>query len=274
MSAEEGAGSATRYSPTPDDVLRAAEWRGERAVAAAWKMYRSFASDLPWEAGGELPVFDVGMPADGFERLMLRTRPDARVVLVCEKTIVLEAADAWSASDRPSAAHIAGAALAWVQPLPSAWTCKVLRDHAKGLKAPLAFFGDLDPQALHLFAALRAGGPDAVLKGRSWVMGSPFHWIGLDGRWLDFACKHLGISEVPPSWTIRLSWLDQEYWELVKRMVPDVRRIVGARGCELLDRGVKIEADALLTSMREPFVQELGRRLRRVGRAPAARLHR
>jgi hypothetical protein len=54
----------------------------------------------------------------------------------------------------------------------------------------------------------------------------PFHWIGLDGRWLDFVCKHLGVSEVPPSWTIRLSWLDQEYWELVKRMVPDVRRIV------------------------------------------------
>jgi hypothetical protein len=157
MRAEDGGtGPATRYSPTPDDLLRVAEWRRERTVAA-WRVYRAFASDPRWEADGELPGDDVGSPADGFERLVLRTRPDARVVLVCEKWPALEAADAWSASDRPSAAHLAAAALASVQPLPSAWTCKTLRDHAKGLKAPLAFFGDLDPQAFHLFAALRAG---------------------------------------------------------------------------------------------------------------------
>ena len=254
-----------RYDPTADDLRRAAEWRDERNVVAAWKVYRSFASDPRWEDDSELPVFDVGCPPDGFERLFLRTRPDARVVLVCEKMNILEASDAWSASDRPSAAHTAAAAVAWVPPLPSKWTCRTLYDHARRLKAPLVFFGDLDPQALHLFAALRAGGPDALLKGRKGTV--PVHWIGLDDRWLDFVFKCFGVSEVAQAWTIKLPWLDQEYWQIVQRMIPDARRLLGARGCAMLDQGVKIEADALLSTMREPFTEELGRRLQRAGRA-------
>jgi hypothetical protein len=254
-----------RYSPTADDLRTAAQWRQERTVAAAWRVYRSFASDPRWEDDNDLPVFDVGCPPDGFERLFLRTRPDARVLLVCEKMVVLEAADTWSASDRPSAAHTAAAALSWVQPLPSAWTCRTLYDHAKRLEAPLLFFGDLDPQALHLFAALRAGGPDALLTGRKGTV--PVQWVGLDGRWVDFVCKHLGVSEVPMSWQIRSNWLDQEYWHIVQRMVPDARRLLGVRGCAMLDRGVRIEADAFLSTLREPFLQELGRRLRLAGGA-------
>src|ERR1700761_8586843 len=100
---------ASHYEPTVDDVRRAGDWRKERTLAAAWNAYRAFASNPRWEDDGELPSFDVGCPPDGFERLMLRTRPDARVVLVCEKTNVLEAADGWAAPDRPSAAHAAAA---------------------------------------------------------------------------------------------------------------------------------------------------------------------
>jgi hypothetical protein len=43
--------------------------------------------------------------------------------------------------------------------------------------------------------------------------------VGLDARWLDLVCKHSGLNDVPPRWTIQLNWLDQEYWSLVKCMV-------------------------------------------------------
>src|SRR3984957_17264456 len=84
------------YEPNADDLRAAAAWRSERTVGAAWKVYRSFASDPRWEADGELPVFEPESPTDEFERLLLRTRPDARVVLVCEKMSVLDAADTWA----------------------------------------------------------------------------------------------------------------------------------------------------------------------------------
>jgi hypothetical protein len=252
--------AVVRYEPSPRDLRNAAGWRGERTLAAAWRRYRAFATSPRWAADCDLPTYDVGYPDYGYERLMLRARHDARIVLVCEKPVVLEAADAWSSPKRPSVAHATRAALAWIPPLPSAWACKTLRDHAKGLRAPLAFFGDLDPQAIHLFAALRAGGRDAVTKPRA--PRGPVRWIGLDEQWLDMACRQRGVREVPRAWTIELRWLDREYWELVKRMVPDVHRLVGARGCALLDRGLKVEADALVVWMREAFVRELARRLR------------
>jgi hypothetical protein len=83
--------------------------------------------------------------------------------------------------------------------------------------------------------------------------------MGLDSRWLKWICRDLDVKEVPVGMTIRLKWLDQEYWQLVKRLVPDVRRLIGARAYAMLEGGTKIEADALRG---RPFVEELGRRLR------------
>jgi hypothetical protein len=55
--------------------------------------------------------------------------------------------------------------LAWFPPLASQWAARTLHAHAESVGARLAFFGDLDPQALHAFAALRAGGRKALLRG-------------------------------------------------------------------------------------------------------------
>jgi len=112
----------------------------------------------------------------------------------------------------------------------------MLAAHAKTLKAPLPFFGNLDPQAVHLLAALRAGGRDALRKRAD--SGLPIEWVGLDDRWLDFTCRQMGVRDIPRGWQIQLTWLDAEYWQLVKRMVPDARRgrgegaegLKGARG--------------------------------------------
>jgi hypothetical protein len=53
-----------------------------------------------------------------------------------------------------------------------------------------------------------------------------------------------GIKQkVQEEWTITVNWLGQQYWELVKRMVPDARKLLGARGFAILEQATKIEAD-------------------------------
>jgi hypothetical protein len=253
------------YAPTAEDRARAAAWRTEPTLAAAWRSYVSVATDERWERECGVYGFDRGSGDYDADRLELSAQEDSRVVLVCEKTVVRDAADTWDGAERPSAAHDAKAGLAWVRPLPSAWSARALHEHAKRLRVPLAFFGDLDPQALHFFAAIRAGGRDRALRGGS--VRVPIRWVGLDGRWLDLMCEHLEIKDIPSHWTIKLNWLDQEYWQIVKRMVPDAKRLLGARGFALLERGEKIEADVFLSIMRQPFREELRRRLRRLSAA-------
>ena len=67
---------------------------------------------------------------------------------------------------------------------------------------------------------------------------------------------------MPIAMSIPLTWLDQEYWQLVKRLVPDVRRLIGVRAFNMLEARRKIEADALRG---RPFVEEHERRLRSGG---------
>jgi len=252
------------HVPTDEDRKRVAAWRSERTLSAAWKNYCTVATDERWERDCGVYGFYSGTGTYDSDRLELSAGADARVLLVCEKTVVRDAVDVSRYGAPARVTHSAKAALAWVRPLPSAWTSRALHDHAKRLKAPLAFFGDLDPQALHFFAAIRAGGRDALLRSR--VAHVPIRWVGLDGRWLDLMCRHLEITEIPSAWTIKMNWLDMEYWQLVKRMVPDVRTLLGARGFALLEGGSKIEVDAFMSFMRQPLLAELDRRLRRLGR--------
>ncbi|HEX3344611.1 MAG TPA: hypothetical protein VHS09_08555, partial [Polyangiaceae bacterium] len=105
------------YEPTDGDRARAARWRKEGSLAKAWSHYRDFARAGPWAADAELPVFDEDEGHQEEERLMLLTRPDAQVVLVCEKMHVLSALDEWVGPRLPSVAHAARAALSWIPPL-------------------------------------------------------------------------------------------------------------------------------------------------------------
>jgi hypothetical protein len=49
----------------------------------------------------ELPIFQPGDRPDGFERLTRYSRPDARVLLVCQKKSVFDAVDDWAGPKRP-----------------------------------------------------------------------------------------------------------------------------------------------------------------------------
>ncbi len=253
------------YTPTDEERGQASAWRAERTLGTAWRAYRAFCQDPRWATDSELPVFDEDDNAheEYEQRVTLHMRADARVVLVCEKGHILDAIDTWRNSERPSVAHAWKASLAWAPSLPSRWTSRILASHAKDVGAPLAYFGDLDPQALHAFAVLRAGSHRALLSGKP--KGPTVTWIGLDSGWLEVVCRHFRTDEIPVQMKIRLDWLDQEYWELVKRLVPDVRKLIGARGFALLESGVKLEADALL-HMREAFLDEFGRRVGRLVR--------
>jgi hypothetical protein len=154
------------YQPTEADRAHAGKWRRGKSLAKAWTMYQEFAKEGTWADDAELPVFDdVDERPDEYERLRLKVRPDARVVLVCEKMLVEKLLDEWDGSSRPSVAHATKTALAWVPSLASKWAMRTLHAHAESVGARLAFFGDLDPQALHAFAALRAGGRKALLRG-------------------------------------------------------------------------------------------------------------
>jgi translation initiation factor IF-3-like protein len=236
---------------------QAGRWREEKTFAEAWRRYRRFASR---EENAELPVFDLDEESPGeYERLTLQTREDTRTLLVCEKTHVQTLLDTWTeslGSERASVAHRTKPALAWVGPLASTWAALTLKEHAESLRVPLAFFGDLDPQALHAFATLRSGGRDAVRRGKRAAV--PIVWLGLDSEWLEWVCQGFGTQDVPVGMTIRLNALDQEYWQMLKHHVPDVVRLVGRRGCAMLDSGVKVEADALRG---EPFLREMERRI-------------
>jgi hypothetical protein len=268
------------YEPTGADRAHARRWRQEKTLAHAWTTYREFATKPAWALDAEVPWFDdVEERPNEHEHLHLKAWPDARVVLVCEKMFVEKLLYEWEGAKRPSVAHKTRTTLALAPPLASRWVARTLHDHAKSLGAKLAFFGDLDPQALHAFAALRAGGRKALLRGTGKTL--PVTWLGLDSRWLDWICRAFGLEDVPAMMTIRLGWLGEEYWQLVKRLVPDVRRLIGARAYAMLDCGTKLEADGLLLvrdhlvdevgrdgHRGRPFVEELGRRLRLGGARP------
>ena len=105
---------------------------------------------------------------------------------------------------------------------------------------------------LHVAHAVLRGGRHSV----------PVRWVGLDSRWLRWIGRGNAASAIPPWMTIRLTWLDQEYWQLVKRLVPDLRTLIGHRAYRMLDGGTKLEVDAPRALPRAPFTEELARRLR------------
>ncbi len=248
------------YEPTAEDRAAGPHWRKQKSLRGAWNAFRDFVRSGPWSDDEQLPYYDVDdEPPDEWrpELLSLQTRADARVLLICEKPVIQDAVAKWPEPHepgKPSVVHGGKAALAWYAPLASAWIARSVRDHARSIDAPILFFGDMDPHALHSFAALRAGGRNALLKGTGRAV--PVTWMGIDGRWLAWASR---VKGKPVGLTLSLTWLEREYWQFVKRLVPDVRRLIGARGYSMLESGAKLEAEPLL---RGPFAEEFLRRLR------------
>jgi len=239
--------------PSAAELAALRAWRKQRSRARAWATYRRAAEALDYS---EVPVCDGAKP-DRYERVTIRTWVESRALLVCEKTSVLEALDEWKDPKHPSFSFTERVSLATTPWLPSGRAVGTLAAHAREARVPIAFFGDLDPQAIHWFATLRAGGRAELLESRRRKLDVAY--LGMDSTWLDWLERtaHGLLSS-----TIALRPVDREYWELVQRLVPDARALVGRRACELLDAGAKIEVDGFVMRHRDAFLRELRRRCR------------
>jgi hypothetical protein len=127
---------------------------------------------------------------------------------------------------------------------PSALDVALIRAHARLLGgAPIGFLGDLDPHGLHTFGALRSGSLDAPnVAARKLAV----QWLGVDDAWLR-RVRRTGRPLV--SRTIRMKWVEREYWEIIKRFAPNVRSVVGDESFALLESGHKAESDAFVDVM-------------------------
>ncbi len=75
-------------------------------------------------------------------------------------------------------------------------------------------------------------------------------------EWLERTARELR------TFTIAMRDVDREYWEIVQRLVPDARTLIGrASEAEFLDAGAKLEVDGFVSRHRPAFLRELRRRL-------------
>ena len=202
-----------------------------------------------------MPPFD-GPKTDPLERVELRALASARALVVCEKEVMLVALDDMKSLRKPSLAHAKRLSLAKVPPLPSREAVDVIVDYARDARVPVAFLGDLDPVALHAFAALRAGGREAFLRGARQRLDVA--WLGVDSTWLAWLDRLTGDVR---SFTTKMHETDRAYWEVVQTLMPDVRALLGRRASELLDGGATIQMDAIFVRLQKPCLRELSRRL-------------
>jgi hypothetical protein len=247
-------GSTVIYSePTEEHRQLARSWSKASSLAAAWKRFRVL-NGKQWPDGEtDCPPFDDEYTST-FE---LDAREDARWLVILEKDVAKRALLAWSTPSRPSAAHRHQLALALQYPV-SEWSIRQLHAHAKASHLGMAYFGDLDPGSVHRFAAIRAGGARRLHEGGR--MRHNVQWLGVGDALIRHWSRRFGWAEVPASRMIKMRLMDREYWELVKRLVPDVRDLVGRRSYGMLERGFKLEVDAFLVG--EPPTEALNGFLR------------
>lgn len=237
--------------PSAARIAALSEWRKESTALKAWKRFRKAAEAA--EDHPEIPALDA--KTDSFDNFSLRAWGESRVLIVCEKNGTATALEGWC-EKVPSFAYAHRAAIATTYWLPLRRSVEALSAYARQAQAPIAWFGDLDPQAIHSFATLRAGGRDELFASAKKKLRIAY--CGLDSAWLD----PIDRTERGRTWmTIEMRHVDREYWRLVQRLVPDARALIGRQASELLDSGKKIEVDGLVGQYRETFFRELGRRV-------------
>ena len=131
----------------------------------------------------------------------------------------LEALDEWK-NRKPSFSYTERVSLATMPWVPSRQAVGTIAAHAREAHVPIAFFGDLDPQAIHLFATLRAGGRAELLQSTRRKLDVAY--LGMDSQWMDWLER---TARELRTFTIAMRHVDREYWEIVQRLVPDARSL-------------------------------------------------
>jgi hypothetical protein len=225
-------------APSPRDVRASRAWRDARTARDAWARFRAWLSKRKSEFNdADAPHWDTALhPHHQY------TGPKARALILFQKTDAMNRfLPDGRGSDWATRLRIATAVVPFA---PRAFDVDLIRAHARLLGGvPIGFVGDLDPHGLHVFGALRSGDLDTPdVHGRRLRV----EWLGLDDAWLHQARKRSGTLSAH---SIRMGWVEKEYWGIMKRFAPDVREMIGGEAFGLLESGVKFEIDGFVDVM-------------------------
>jgi hypothetical protein len=239
---------AMAAGPTPQQERAARAWRDARTGREAWARFRAWLGRTEPDRDGDATGWCDESPLGANH---VWTHPKAIGLVLFEKYQVMGAfvEDAW-VSDWATRWRVALAApYFYPRPHDVALVCA----YARRLGGPVGIVADLDPHGLHLFGTLRSGKPEAPAVGGKKLK---VEWLGLDDEWLRRARRTTFSLE---SRTLRMPWVEREYWAVIKRMMPGVRALVGEQSFELLESGFKVETDGF----RDVMVPMLRARLKR-----------
>ena len=228
------------------DERAARAWREAKTATEAWTRFATWLRKLPpnEDETSDAPVASDGTPSNH----ALWTREGMRGLVLFEKHDVMEGflKPTKGSTDFASKIRVATATAPFA---PTLHDVKLIEAHARILGGPIGYVGDLDPHSLHVYGALRSGKLDAPsLAGRKLSID----WLGLDDEWLSHAIKKDAESSLR---TVRMSWSEREYWEVVKRLLPGIRQLVGDDSFALLERGISVELDAASTIL-QPMIKK------------------
>jgi hypothetical protein len=218
--------------------LAARAWREAISLTEAWRRFRDWLLRTEPDNDGDAPYWCDGVHSSH----TLWTGAGARRLVLFQKQHVMNAfLPDGRGTDRATRWGIATATAPFA---PCALDVKLIRAHAQLLGGvPIGFVGDLDPHGLHTFGALRSGNLDAPdVGGRKLVV----EWLGIDDAWL----RRVRKTERPlTTRTIRMDWVEREYWGVIKRFAPDLHALVGDESFALLESGYTAESDAFVDVM-------------------------
>lgn len=112
-----------------------------------------------------------------------------------------------------------------------AYLQRVAEIHASA-RVPICFIGDLDPLDLSSFLALRTLEQDFVGE----KLALPVTWGGISDPWLRLCRQYMrpGRLALP---TLDMSPLEQEHWQVLSQVAPELRAMIGPECAALLDSG-------------------------------------
>ena len=116
--------------------------------------------------------------------------------------------------------------------IPSEHYIASVHRHARALRLPVLFVGELAADALATFLTLRLGSPDLELRHGA---GLPVRYLGVDDRWLALAEAHLAPGRSIDGLTSSLlGEYEAEQVDLLCELIPDLEKLLGPRSFRLL----------------------------------------
>jgi len=203
------------------------------------------------EEGWSLPAFDG-------PNVHVKAVTEARSLVVCDKHVVACWLNQRNVEER-SIAEVTRSSISCVGgALLTREKVEAITSYARHAKVPIAFLGDLDPSALHVFATLRAGGREEFLRSSRPRVDAT--WIGTDSKWIAWLERRsIDIRSI----AVEMHEAQRAHWKVMQALMPDARALIGRRASKLLDEGWQLDIDMIMAHTREPFMHALVRRLQR-----------